>query len=59
MSAVYAPFRRDEGDAEQQDKEDLRVQEGGHRRPLQTHADSWTENAHIMTVTSWFSVKRS
>lgn len=38
----YGPLRWDEGDAQQQDKEDLSIQEGGHCRPLQTHPDSWT-----------------
>lgn len=38
------PLGWDEWDAEQKNKEDLSVEEGGHGRPLQTHCDSWTTN---------------
>lgn len=41
---MHSPFGGDEGDAEQEDEEDLDVEEGGDRRPLQTHHDSWTRH---------------
>lgn len=42
IRSAFRPLGWDEGDAEQQDEEDLHVEEGGHGRPLQTHDDTWS-----------------